>query len=138
MKLFASLTNAHILAWIGVALYTLSIAAHVDANEPQEPAYAEVLEQLNLTESQYEQIIPVLEQSVEQRDAVLTKHGIDLDGQGDRPGFRTLRKMSQDMQKLRAETEQQLSGILDEPQMATFREWQDSNRAAMRERLMGR
>ena len=103
--------------------------------EQREQRMEQIVERLDLSDEQREQIRPIMENSAKQRRAVLEKHGV---GPGKpEPDRETKRAIHTDMQPVRAETEQQLATVLSDEQMEEFRqirqELRDEWRARRRE-----
>ena len=126
-----------LLLLLASPLYAQTAAPSEEAIERIRAQVQETQERLQLTEAQQEAIRPILEESFEQRLAVLEKHGIDLENRGanERPGFRTMRKLRKDMDKVRKETEKQLDNALTADQMKVWKELEEERRARMREQL---
>ena len=96
---------------------------------------------LRLTDDQIEQIQPILRSSVEAQARVLRKHGIDLErrsGKDRRLGFRQLRRLGRDLDAVRQQTIEKLSGKLTDAQIEEYRKIQQELRQAMRKRLRQR
>ena len=121
-------------------LYAQTAASSEEARERIRAQIEESLERLQLTEEQRETVRPILDESFTQRLAVLEKHGIDLENQGanERPGFRTMRKLGKDMDKVRKDTEEQLQAVLTADQMKVWKEMEEERRARMREQFKNR
>ena len=98
----------------------------------------ETEERLQLTDEQPETVRPILEEATRQRQAVLEKHGVDLEGteKADRPGRRTLRRMRNDLQEVNKETQRELEDVLTSEQMKQWEALQEDRRAEMREQLL--
>lgn len=98
----------------------------------------ETEERLQLTDEQPETVRPILEEATRQRQAVLEKHGVDLEGteKADRPGRRTLRRMRNDLQEVNKETQRELEDVLTSEQMKQWEALQEERRAEMREQLL--
>ena len=129
-----------LLLLLASPLYAQTTAPSEEAIERIRAQVQETKERLHLTEAQEEAIRPILEESFEQRLAVLEEYGIDLENQGsnERPGFLTLRKLRKDMDKARKETEKQLEEVLTADQMNVWKELEEERRARMREHLQNR
>ena len=98
----------------------------------------ETEERLQLTDEQPETVRPILEEATRQRQAVLEKHGVDLEGteKADRPGRRTLRRMRNDLQEVNKETQRELEDVLTSEQMKQWEALQEERSAEMREQLL--
>ena len=96
---------------------------------------------LGLTDRQVEQVRPILRAGFEDRLEVLQKHGIDI---GSRPGtsrqlgFRELRRLRRGLDAVRKRTLENLDAVLSEAQLKTYKQIQEENRKALRERLRQR
>lgn len=100
----------------------------------------ETITLLELTDEQRDPVETILRDSFQSRLAILEKYGInpqELEA-GERPGRRTLRKMSREMNDLRDETRKQLEGVLTYEQMKTWNALEEARRDQMRERMRGR
>ena len=95
---------------------------------------------LALTETQMARLKPILEQHFAAQMAILDKHGINIGTQkgSQRPGFRKLRALRNDMNENRAKTMQQLSIILSAEQLAEFEKMQAEQRERLRAHLRSR
>ena len=102
-----------------------------------EKRMAETQERLNLTDTQKEQIQPILRDSLEKRMAVLKSYGFS---EGTRPtlNFREKIALGKEMRAIRDDITRQVAGILDETQMAEFEKIQEERREQMRERLQAK
>ena len=92
---------------------------------------------LALTETQMARLKPILGQHFAAQMAILDKHGINIGTQkgSQRPGFRKLRALRNDMNENRAKTMQQLSIILSAEQLAEFEKMQAEQRERLRAHL---
>ncbi len=101
----------------------------------------EVRTRLNLTDEQVEQVRPILKAGFDAMLEVLQEHGINL---RDRPastgrlGFLQLRQLRRDLDGVRAQTIKDLDDMLTDAQLEVYKEIQEENRQAMRERLRQR
>jgi len=99
---------------------------------------AATIERLGLTDEQTEQVRPVLEESMQARQAILSNYGIGFEG-GDRPAGklkpREIMSMRREMKAVRADTQNKLEPILSDEQFAEYKLMQDERRAEMRERI---
>ena len=121
------------------------------ASGQQEPQ-AEPLEELrqrleeartrrNLTDEQVKQIRPILQARFKVMLSVLQEHGIDLQdrsGSANRLRFRQLRRLQRDLNAVREQVLEDLDGVLTDEQLEIYKEIQEENRQAMRERLRQR
>lgn len=96
---------------------------------------------LDLTDAQVEQVRPILRAGSEAILGVLQEHGIDLrdpSGGANRLGFRQLRRVQRDLNAVREQTLEDLDEVLTDEQLESYKEIQEENRQAMRERLRQR
>ena len=95
---------------------------------------------LNLTDEQTEQLEPILLDHMEKRLAVMKKHGISQDSRssGKQMGFRQLRAVKRDMDKINNQAEKQLAGVLSKEQFKEYKRIQDEQRGSMRAQLQER
>ena len=96
----------------------------------------EIRTRLELTPEQEAKLQPILRASFEKRMALLKDSGLTEDGQ--RPDRRQMRALRDEMNRLRKDTEAQVDTVLDERQMAEFRQVQDEMREQVRERVKER
>jgi F0F1-type ATP synthase membrane subunit b/b' len=116
------------------------IQADGDRAAQIEQRMEEAKARLNLSEEQLDQMAPVLEKSMEKRQAIFSNYGIDLEsgnGSGRRLGFRQARAMKQELEAVRAETLNELDGILNDEQLDEFKRMQEERKGEMRERIRG-
>ena len=108
-----------------------------EASERFRAQMAETEERLQLTDEQKETVRPILEEAYGQRQAVLKKHGVDLESteKADRPGRRTLRRMRNDLQEVNKETQRELEEVLTSEQIKQWEALQEERRAEMRKKL---
>lgn len=109
-----------------------------EASERFHAQLQESEERLQLTDEQKETVRPILEDAYGQRQAVLQKHGVDLESteKADRPGRRTLRRMRNDLYEVNKETKRKLQDVLTSQQMNQWEELQEERRAKMRAQLL--
>ena len=96
---------------------------------------------LGLTESQVEQMAPVLQKAMERQQSILSSYGIDLVGESapaQTLGIRKAMGMKQKLDVVRADTLAEVEDILTEEQFAEFKRLQRERQAKMRERIRGR
>ena len=89
--------------------------------------------ELDLTEAQEKAVRPILEDSRDQRRAVLDAHGVGK-GKG-RPDRDAMKAIRGEMKAISLETDEQLAGILSAEQMEKFHQIRKEARAKMRERM---
>ena len=87
---------------------------------------AEMQTRLRLTDAQMNEVRPIMQESAEQRLAVLRERG--LGGPEDVEQLSFFRKMSlaRDLKKVREGTERRMSRVLTHAQMDDFKEMQDA------------
>lgn len=138
----------HGACWMKVALVAVLCACNLltvqaawaspDANTTREQRIAEVQARLNLTNEQLAQIRPVLQDAAEAQRAVLQKYGIDLEaeaGSRRKVGMREGRKLRGDLQKVQADTQRRLEGILTQQQLKEFEKIQRERAEDLRKRI---
>lgn len=140
------------LSCLLIAAVTAVAAGIVSTASAQEMDRAEKLEKLrerltetrarlNLTDDQIEQIRPILRAGMEAQIKVLEKHGIDIrDRSGERAqlGFRQLRRLGRDLDKVRERTVADLADVLTDAQIVEYKEIQKEHKTALRKRLRER
>ena len=140
------------IAIAAVVWCTAPATGNVSTALGQEEARTEQLEQLrqrleeartrlNLTDEQVEQVSPILRSGFEALLGVLQEHGIDprdRSGGANRLRFRQLRRLQRDLNAVREQTIENLDEVLTDEQLETYKEIQEENRQAMRERLRQR
>ncbi len=104
-----------VLAIVAVAL--LPSVAVAQSLMPEDVAKMEA--RLQLTPEQRSGIDPILRESMNERRAVFTKHGVDLNT-GQRPGALGLIKLNSDMKKINITTRARLSKILKPTQLKEY------------------
>jgi hypothetical protein len=101
-----------------------------------EERLVEVRTRLGLTDEQITLIEPIVADSLAQQRGVLERYGIDpetLGGGGQ--NFRTMRRMKSELDTVRADTMDQLQGILTPSQLEEFSAIQEERKAEMRARM---
>ena len=93
-------------------------------------------ERLGLTDQQREQVLPILRANTEANLRILQRYGFS---RGNRPDLSLRQKLSlrREFSAQRDETNEQLSPVLSRDQMRIMDEIQDENRERMRERIQG-
>ncbi len=116
-----------------------SLALSQDDRAAQaEEQIRQVLERLDLTDEQIEQVKPILENSFESRRAVMASYGIDIEsreGGGEKLGLRKARSMRRDLDKIQEDTNAELKEILSAEQFDELEIIQQERRDQMRERI---
>ena len=155
MRYATNMTRDHRIVAIAIAAVVwcaAPAAGNVSTALGQQESRTEQLEELrqrleeartrlNLTDEQVEQVRPILRAGSEALLGVLQEHGIDLrdrSGGADRLRFRQLRRLQRDLNAVREQTLEDLDEVLTDAQLETYKEIQEENRQAMRERLRQR
>ena len=119
-------------------LLTLSLTAlGANAQTPDlEQQIADIKERLALTDSQSEQIKPIIENSLATRREILKKYGIDP-ASGDRQNFKKLsfgdkRKLRGELKDAKIATDKKLEAILSDEQMDEYEEIQKERKEKLR------
>ena len=99
--------------------------------------YSLIKDRLNLTEEQSEKFEPIILYQWEKRMAVMKKHGISRESNLSKKkiGFRQLREIKKDMDKINKEIEKKLVKILNKDQLVEYKKILEENRIEMRARL---
>ena len=140
------------IAIVAVVWCTAAAASNDSTALGQEESRTEQLEELrqrleeartrlDLTDEQVEQVKPILRAGSEAVLGVLQEHGIDLQdrsGGANRLRFRQLRRLQRDLNAVREQTLEDLDAVLTDEQLEIYKEIQEENRQAMRERLRQR
>ena len=95
---------------------------------------------LELSPEQAHRVRPILKEHFEAQMAVLDRHGVApgaRDG-GERPGFRTLRRLRKDLGEINDNTAERLSALLSEAQWAAYEALQAEQRKKLRSLLRQR
>ncbi len=135
---FASLC-AFFLVLMAAPLHAQTTASSDELSARVQSQVEDSLERLALTDDQREPVRLILEATFADRLAVMERHGVDpaqLQA-GNRPGYRTMRRMSKDIDRVRKATERQLQEVLTEDQMDVWSTMEDERRARMRAQLTG-
>ena len=111
--------------------------AQEDPSVRIEQRIEEVKTRLELTDEQVEQMTPVLEESMQARQSIMARYGIDPEngGKPSKMGFKQLRAMRNEMNALRTDTLAELDNILTDKQLEEFKLMQEEQKAEMRARL---
>lgn len=126
-----------------VSLIALMLASPIStANEDRTAELKERMQEaqarLNLSDTQVDQMAPIVERAMQAQKAIMARYGIDpenRDGAGRQPSLREMRAMSQEMEVVRSDTRAALDPILSDAQMAEFDRMQEERKAQMRERV---
>jgi hypothetical protein len=126
-----------------VSLIALMLASPLStANEDRSAELKERMQEaqarLNLSDTQVDQMAPIVERAMQAQKAIMARYGVDpedRDGAGRQPSLREMRAMSQEMEVVRSDTRAALDPILSDAQMAEFDRMQEERKAQMRERV---
>ncbi|TQV84285.1 hypothetical protein FKG94_06410 [Exilibacterium tricleocarpae] len=125
------------------------LAAAVAADVQFEQRLAETKARLNLSDEKVEQIRPVLALSFTSSRDILASYGIDpanpdkgagkvQDNKPRRLGFKSVRKLGEELGAVRDSTLKALSGMLTDDQLVQYRELQAERAAALRQHIRER
>ena len=119
-----------------IAITFISLSIDVTAAND---VYSLIKDRLNLTEEQSEKFEPIILYQLEKRMAVMKKHGISRESNLSKKkiGFRQLREIKKDMDKINKEIEKKLIKVLNKDQLVEYKKIQEENRIEMRARLRG-
>ena len=119
-----------------IAITFISLSIDVTASND---VYSLIKDRLNLTEEQSEKFEPIILYQWEKRMAVMKKHGISRESNLSKKkiGFRQLREIKKDMDKINKEIEKKLIKVLSSDQLVEYKKIQEENRIEMRARLRG-
>ena len=117
-----------------IAITFISLSIDVTAAND---VYSLIKDRLNLTEEQSEEFEPIILYQWEKRMAVMKKHGISRESNLSKKkiGFRQLREIKKDMDKINKEIEKKLIKVLSNDQLVEYKKIQEENRIEMRARL---
>ena len=119
-----------------IAITFISLSIDVTASND---VYSLIKDRLNLTEEQSEKFEPIILYQWEKRMAVMKKHGISRESNLSKKkiGFRQLREIKKDMDKINKEIEKKVIKVLNKDQLVEYKKIQEENRIEMRARLRG-
>lgn len=119
-----------------ITITFISLSIDVTASND---VYSLIKDRLNLTEEQSEKFEPIILYQWEKRMAVMKKHGISRESNLSKKkiGFRQLREIKKDMDKINKEIEKKLIKVLSSDQLVEYKKIQEENRIEMRARLRG-
>ena len=126
---------------LGAVASLPALAQEADRAAQLEERIAETRERMNLSDEQVEQITPIMETHLEAMAAVLDDHGIDFQkrsGERKRLKFRQMRALRKDLDAVRADTAEKLSGILTGEQMEEYEKIREERKAELRARIRER
>lgn len=89
-------------------------------------------ERLQLTEEQADIVLPIIDQAMKERQAIMQKFRGGGGGRGDMSATRGMRE---EMERIDERTEERLSKILTEEQMKEYKKIKEEQRDKMRERM---
>ncbi len=117
-----------------IAIIFTSLSVDVTAADD---VYSLIKDRLNLTKEQSEKFEPIILYQWEKRMAVMKKHGINRESNLSKKkiGFRQLREIKKDMDKINKEIEKKLIKVLNKDQLVEYKKIQEENRIEMRARL---
>ena len=117
-----------------IAITFISFSIDVTATDD---VYSLIKDRLNLTEEQSEKFEPIILYQWEKRLAVMKKHGISRESNLSKKkiGFRQLREIKKDMDKINKEIEKKLVKFLNKDQLVEYKKILEENRIEMRARL---
>ena len=117
-----------------VAITLISLSIDVTAADD---VYSLIKDRLNLTKEQSEKFEPIILYQWEKRMAVMKKHGISRESNLSKKkiGFRQLREIKKDMDKINKEIEKKLVKFLNKDQLVEYKKILEENRIEMRVRL---
>lgn len=127
---------------MALSMLFLALSAYSDDDRQStiESRLEETKVRLNLTEEQVDQVFPVLENSANERQAILAKYGVDLENPelSGKLGMRQARAMKRELDAVGVETLASIEGILTEAQIKEFKQLQEERQAKMREQMRSR
>ena len=117
-----------------IAITFISLSIDVTAAND---VYSLIKDRINLTEEQSEKFEPIILYQCEKRMDVMKKHGISRESNLSKKkiGFRQLREIKKDMDKINKEIEKKLIKVLNKDQLVEYKKIQEENRIEMRARL---
>tara|TARA_B100002019_G_scaffold73979_2_gene63953 strand:+ start:675 stop:1073 length:399 start_codon:yes stop_codon:yes gene_type:complete len=117
-----------------IAIIFTSLSIDVTAADD---VYSLIKDRLNLTEEQSEKFEPIILYQWEKRMAVMKKHGISRESNLSKKkiGFRQLREIKKDMDKINKEIEKKLVKVLNKDQLVEYKKILEEKHIEMRARL---
>ena len=129
----------------GVSAYAGSMEEQSELKEISTTAleefFLEAKTRLDLNDQQVKEARPILQSSFRARQAILETYGIDLESRkppAKKLGFREMRSMARELDKVRSDTSTQLRSILTKEQMNEYVRMQNERKSEMRQRLRAR
>ena len=130
------------VAMIATGIASMAADQERDRAEKLRQQLQEAHARLKLSDAQIERIRPILRASTHAQIKVLEKHGVDI---GDRSeerrrqlGFRQLRQLGRDLDRVRGQTIRDLGAVLNEAQVKEYKQIQKERKQALRKRLRQR
>ena len=121
--------------------YIAALAAAQDIDRTAvEERIDELVERLDLSDEQIEQISPILQDSMERQRAILESYGVDPAKRGEggqRLGMRKARAMRKEMSEVRETSRGAMAEFLSDEQMDELQLIQEERRDALREKIRG-
>ena len=137
-----SLPTVAALAIAAIGIASMAAAQERDRAGKLRQLLEEARARLKLTDAQIERMRPILRAGIHARIKVLEKHGIDIGGRsGERRrqlGFRQLRRLGRDLDRVREQTVKDLVDVLSAAQIQEYREIQKERKQTLRKRLRQR
>lgn len=117
-----------------IAIIFTSLSIDVTAADD---VYSLIKDRLNLTEEQSKKFEPIILYQWEKRMAVMKKHGISRESNLSKKkiGFRQLREIKKDMDKINKEIEKKLVKVLNKDQLVEYKKILEEKHIEMRARL---
>ena len=141
----AATTLAAVVTWLAPSAAKAEPPAQETDRAEQAEEFQQRLEEartrLNLTGEQVKRVRPILRAGVEGLLEVLEEHGVDLrdrSGPAGRLRLLQLRRLQEDLDAVRRQTVKDLDDVLTDAQLEAYKEIQEENRKALRERLRQR
>lgn len=130
--------------FIAVTFLGMLAAWTASGQEPQmtdaELRLEQTMTRLELSDEQKDALAPVLENSRSAQQEILASYGIDVEN-GERPaqrlGIRKAMAMKRELDAVRADTLNTVSGILSADQLEEFKRIQTERQAEIQERIRG-
>lgn len=131
--------NLLLVCCFSVFAFTVNASDISDRLAKAKQQVEQIKTRLNLTDKQKEQVTPIFENSMSERQAILGDHGIDLDSyeikRGEKLGFREARKLKNEMEELREQTLTELEGVLTDEQLTEYEQIQEELAAKIRSQI---
>ncbi|MGD9263278.1 MAG: hypothetical protein PVG88_02950 [Methyloceanibacter sp.] len=124
-----------------LVFFSLSTLAEDDRATQLDQHLEQVNTRLSLTDEQFELMVPVLQNSMEAQQSILSYYGIDLKSHRSpvqKLGVSKALAMKQELDAIRADTLKAAEDILTEEQFDEFKSLQNERQAQMRRHFRGR